>query len=74
MQPFKPGVGHLAVELGVQVLPMRIEVTRPGFYEGKWFPTPRAKVRVYIGKPLRFQPGTDPAMAVKSLEDAVRSA
>jgi len=74
MQPFKPGVGHLAVELGVQVLPMRLDVTRPGFYEGKWFPTPRAKVRVSIGKPVRFPPGTDPTWAVKSLEQAVRSA
>jgi len=74
MQPFKPGVGRLAVELGVQVLPMRIDVTRPGFYEGKWFPTPRAKVRVSIGRPIRFAPGTDFAEAVRMLEEAVRTA
>lgn len=74
MQPFKPGVGRLAVELGVQVLPMRIDVVRPGFYEGKWFPTPRAKVVVTIGKPLRFAPEVDPLAATAKIEQAVRTA
>ena len=45
MQPFKSGTGHLAVDTGVPVLPMRIDVLRPGFYEGKWLPHPRARVR-----------------------------
>ncbi len=74
MQRFKSGVGLLAVETGVPVLPMRIDVLRPGFYEGKWMPHPRARVRVSFGKPVRFEPGTGYAEATTILEQAVREA
>lgn len=73
-QPFKSGTGLLAVETGVPVLPMRIDVLRPGFYEGKWLPHPRARVRVSIGEPLTFAPGTSYADATEQLEAAVRGA
>ena len=62
------------MELGATVLPMRIDIVRPGFYEGKWFPTPRAKVVVNIGRPLRFAAGTDHIAAMLRLEEAVRNA
>jgi len=74
MKPFKSGTGLLALETGAPVLPMRIDVLRPGFYEGKWLPHPRAHVRVSIGPPLRFAPGTGHAEATALLEEAVRSA
>lgn len=74
MQPFKSGTGLLAVETGVPVLPMRIDVLRPGFYEGKWLPHPHARVRVSIGEPIRFPPGTGYAEATAMLEEAVRNA
>ncbi|HEY4668422.1 MAG TPA: AMP-binding protein [Tepidiformaceae bacterium] len=74
MQPFKSGTGLLAVESGVPVLPMRIDVLRPGFYEGKWLPHPRARVRVNVGEPLRFEPGTSYADATRRLQKAVREA
>ncbi len=74
MQPFKSGTGLLAVETGVPVLPMRIDVLRPGFYEGKWLPHPRARVRVSIGEPVRFEPGTSYEEATARLEAAVRNA
>lgn len=74
MQPFKSGTGLLAVETGVPVLPMRIDVLRPGFYEGKWLPHPRARVRVNIGEPITFEPGTSYAEATERLEAAVRDA
>lgn len=74
MQEFKSGTGLLAVETGAPVLPMRIDVVRPGFYEGKWLPHPRARVRVNIGEPVRFAPGTDYAEATRKLEEAVRTA
>lgn len=74
MQEFKSGTGLLAVETGAPVLPMRIDVIRPGFYEGKWLPHPRARVRVNIGEPIRFSPGTDYAEATRKLEEAVRTA
>jgi long-chain acyl-CoA synthetase len=73
-QPFKSGTGLLAVETGVPVLPMRIDVLRPGFYEGKWLPHPRARVRVSIGEPVSFPQGTSYAEATAKLEEAVRTA
>jgi long-chain acyl-CoA synthetase len=74
MQPFKSGTGLLAVETGAPVLPMRIDVLRPGFYEGKWLPHPRARVRVNIGAPVRFAPGTSFTEATAILGQAVREA
>jgi long-chain acyl-CoA synthetase len=74
MQPFKSGTGLLAVETGVPVLPMRIDVLRPGFYEGRWLPHPRARVRVSVGEPIRFAQGTNYAQATAMLEEAVRNA
>jgi hypothetical protein len=53
---------------------MRIDVLRPGFYEGKWLPHPRARVRVSIGEPIRFEPGTSYQEATARLEEAVRNA
>ncbi|MFN0147836.1 MAG: AMP-binding protein, partial [Dehalococcoidia bacterium] len=70
MQPFKGGIGLLARESGVNVLPMRIDVIRPGFYEGKWFPHPRARVRVSIGKPITVPPRMGYAEATALLEEA----
>jgi long-chain acyl-CoA synthetase len=74
MQPFKSGTGLLAVETGAPVLPMRIDVLRPGFYEGKWLPHPHARVRVSIGEQIIFAPGTSYAEATERLERAVREA
>ena len=74
MQPFKSGTGLLAVETGAPVLPMRIDVVRPGFYEGKWLPHPRARVVVSIGASITFAPGTSYSEATAKLEEAVRTA
>lgn len=74
MKPFKSGIGLLAMETGAPVLPMRIDVLRPGFYEGKWLPHPRATVRVNIGAPVRIEPGTSYSEAAATLERAVREA
>ena len=74
MQPFKGGIGLLARETGVPVLPMRIDVLRPGGYEGKWWPHPRARVLVSIGAPIRIAPKTNYAIATARLEEAVRCA
>ena len=74
MQPFRGGIGLLARETGVPVLPMRIDVLRPGGYEGKWWPHPRAKVIVSIGEPLRIAPKIHYGAATALLEEAVRCA
>ena len=73
-KPFKGGVGLLARETGVPVIPMRIDVLRPGFYEGKWLPHPRARVRVSIGKPLRVASDMRFGEATALLERAVKEA
>ena len=74
MQPFKSGIGLLARQSGVPVVPMRIDVLRPGFYEGKWFPHPRARVRVNIGEPIRLNREMTYAEATAAIELAVREA
>jgi long-chain acyl-CoA synthetase len=74
MKPFKSGIGLLAKETGVPVVPMRIDVLRPGFYEGKWLPHPRARVRVSVGEPIRVPASMGYAEATALLERAVREA
>ena len=70
MNPFRAGIGLLAVNLAIPVLPMRIE----GLYEakaaGRWFVAPWS-IRVKIGKPIRFDPGTGPEQIAARLQEAV---
>lgn len=67
---FRAGVGLLANNLGVRVLPTRIS----GLFEvkraGKRFAAPW-KIRVHIGQPMEFEPGTDPAQIAAELHKAV---
>ncbi|HEY6370451.1 MAG TPA: AMP-binding protein [Candidatus Sulfotelmatobacter sp.] len=67
---FRAGIGLLAVNLGIPVVPMRID----GLFEvknaGRRFAAPR-KIRVRIGKPMRFAPGTDPQEIATELQKAV---
>jgi long-chain acyl-CoA synthetase len=74
MRSFKSGVGLLAVETGATVLPVRIDVLRPGFYEGRWLPHPRGRVRISVGEPLKLEPGMSYSEATARLEEAVRGA
>ena len=71
MQPFKRGVGWLVVHTSVEVLPMRVDVLRPGLFEGNWR---RGHVRVSIGEPVRTVPGSDYSDVAATLEHAVRNA
>jgi long-chain acyl-CoA synthetase len=67
---FRAGIGLLANNLSVPVLPMRIV----GLFElkvaGKRFAAPW-KIRVHIGQPMRFAPGTDPVQIAAALQKAV---
>jgi len=67
---FRAGIGLLANNLGVPVLPVRIlglfEVKRAG----KRFTAPW-KIHVRIGQPMTFAPGTDPAQIAAELQKAV---
>src|SRR5579863_1753670 len=70
INPFRAGIGLLANNLGVPVLPMRIL----GLFElkqaGKRFTAPW-KIRVRIGQPIRFAPGTAPEQIAAELQKVV---
>jgi 1-acyl-sn-glycerol-3-phosphate acyltransferase len=73
-QPFKSGVAWLAVKAGVPVVPIRVDVLRPGMWESGWFPNPRGRVRVTVGEPIRLAPDSRHAEAVVALQEAVARA
>ncbi len=68
--PFRSGVGLLANNLRIPILPMRID----GLFEikraGKKFAAP-GKITVRIGKPLEFAAGTAPEEIAQVLRSAV---
>jgi long-chain acyl-CoA synthetase len=70
MNPFRSGIGLLAQNLGIPVLPMRID----GLFElkqaGKKFAPPH-KVSVRIGKPRTSSPETNPEKIAAELQRAV---
>jgi long-chain acyl-CoA synthetase len=70
LQPFRAGIGLLANNLNIPVVPMRID----GAYEvreaGSRFNRP-GRIRVHIGKPVEFAPGTDPQQVARMLQEKV---
>jgi long-chain acyl-CoA synthetase len=72
LQPFRAGIGLLASNLRLPVVPMRID----GAYEireaGRVFNRP-GRIRVYIGRPVEFPAGSDPQQIATDLEECVAS-
>ncbi len=70
LQPFRSGIGLLASNLKLPVVPMRVD----GGYEireaGSKFNRP-GRIRVYIGKPVEFPAGSDPQDIARVLERCV---
>jgi long-chain acyl-CoA synthetase len=70
LQPFRAGIGLLASNLKLPVVPMRID----GGYEireaGSMFNRP-GRIRVHIGKPVEFPAGSDPQEIARVLEQRV---
>ena len=70
LRPFRNGIGLLANNLRVPVLPMRID----GLFEvknaGRKF-APPGRITVRIGIPVRFEPGQDPTTIARELQQAV---
>ena len=70
LQPFRAGIGLLASNLRIPVVPMRID----GAYEIREarskFNRP-GRIRVYIGKPVEFPAGSDPQEIARVLEKSV---
>jgi long-chain acyl-CoA synthetase len=70
LNPFRAGIGLLAANLDIPVLPMRID----GLFEvkqaGRRFAAPW-KISVRIGVPMEFPAGTDPQKIAAALQNAV---
>ena len=71
MQTFRPGVGLLAAELGVPVVPIHLGGLFQVLPKGAHFPR-RGPVEVSIGGPLHFSPGMDHTEAARQLEGEIR--
>jgi long-chain acyl-CoA synthetase len=72
MAPFKAGVGLLAVEMGVPVVPVHVQGLFEVLPKGRSIPH-RAPVTVTFGPPLRFLRGTTYEAASAQMEEAVRA-
>lgn len=70
--PFRAGIGLLANNLGIPVLPMRIAGLFEAIQSGKKF-APPGTICVRIGKPLTFAPGSDPGQIARELQSAVEA-
>jgi long-chain acyl-CoA synthetase len=72
MNPFRAGIGLLANNLHVPVLPMKIV----GLYEvkqaGRKFARP-GEIGIRIGRPMKFAAGTDPAQIASELQSTVEA-
>jgi long-chain acyl-CoA synthetase len=71
MNPFRAGIGLLANNLRVPIVPMRID----GLFElkqaGRKIARP-GRIRMQIGKPVQFPPDSDPERIAQELQERVR--
>ncbi|MGH9432668.1 MAG: lysophospholipid acyltransferase family protein, partial [Terriglobia bacterium] len=68
MGPFRAGIGILASNLGIPVVPLRLT----GLYQfkGRHIAPPNA-ITVWVGPPVIFPPGTDATTITQELESRV---
>lgn len=71
-QPLKLGAGFMAVEMGVAVVPIKIEGTDRIASYGSALPRRRATVKVKIGKPIKFNKTDSYEHAKECIEKAMR--
>jgi len=71
MQPFKPGIGLMAVQLGLPVVPIHIAGTYEVYSEHDEWPK-AADVRVRVGLPLTANDQSDYTALAQQVELAVR--
>ena len=70
MNPFRAGIGLLAQNLGIAVLPMRIDGLFEVKHAGRKFASP-GEIRVKIGKPVRFPADIGAEKIAAALQKAV---
>ncbi len=71
MLPFRAGIGLLAKNLQIPVVPMRIDGLFELKHAGKKFARP-GHVEVKIGAPTQFAPGSDPEWVARELQKIVQ--
>jgi long-chain acyl-CoA synthetase len=72
LQPFKAGVGLIAVEGGTPLVPVKLKINRMSIIDRRRFPSAlRGDVELVVGAPIWFDAGTDHATATTQLEAAV---
>jgi long-chain acyl-CoA synthetase len=69
-QPFKPGVGLIAIEGATPIVPVKLRINRMSFLDAPGSPW-RGDVELIFGEPMRFDADMDPATATTLLEQAV---
>jgi long-chain acyl-CoA synthetase len=70
MAPFRPGIGLLAKELNIPVVPMRLAGLFDLKQQNRILARP-GHVQVTIGRPIRFSPDQDPNEIARELERRV---
>ncbi len=70
INPFRAGIGLLAKNLGIPVLPMRIDGLWEVKQAGRRLAAP-GKIRVRMGRPVRFEQDIDPEQIARQLQRAV---
>jgi long-chain acyl-CoA synthetase len=70
MKPFKAGIGFIATQARVPVIPMRLEINRFGFPAYIPF-LRRGSLHLYIGEPLTFDDSVTNEEAAEAIEKAV---
>jgi long-chain acyl-CoA synthetase len=72
LQPFKGGVGLIAVEGATPIVPVKLKIHRMSIIDRRRLAGPwRGDVELVIGEPIRFDADTDHATATTRLEAAV---
>ena len=66
LETINPVLARIAVSANVPLLAVGISGTFNALPPGQWIPRPR-KIVVRVGKPFRFQRGTDPAVAAERI-------
>jgi long-chain acyl-CoA synthetase len=72
MFPFRSGVGLLANNLKIPIVPMRVDGIFDLRIAHRRYSSP-GKIKVYIGKPIQFPPDTDPAEIAIQLQAIVKN-
>jgi long-chain acyl-CoA synthetase len=72
MAPFQSGIGLLAENLGIPIVPMRLDGVWQMKRQHRRF-AHLGEITVHIGAPVTFAPGTPPEEVARRLESLVRS-